>query len=257
MAFNFGNITNATVANSTSYLKPYQIYSDVEIKKTEIVEGEKDGRHWKRLDIVFGNNEGEYTESMFYCDENNPRDITRPEYDQPNGGKRYGAAPIEELQNEIASIGFAFFPKQFEKLQAAASKIGTVEQLMALFKKCIDSNIGKVKTNMKLVGRKSSDGHVYARLPKFTGMAEAKTQESASRNGVEVGQWYSWRVSPFNDNPDRLTFSSYEMQQANSLASAKPTQMSPLDSLDSVESVPASTVKPSEDEDLSDLLAAL
>ena len=256
MAFNFGSLAEAKPTNSTSYLKPYQIYPNVEIKSAEVKEGTKqDGTTWKSLNITFGNEEGVHKHSIFYPNEKDPKDVNRPEFDLPNGGKRYGASSIEELQNQIASIGFAYFPEDLEKLQGMLSKISTVEQLMAVFKKFIDNNIGKVKTNMKLVGR-NSNGRVYASLPKFTGIAEAKDDKRAAENGVEVGEWYTWRISPFNDNPAKLAFSNYELKQAKALEDAKPTNVDPSNTdTDAINNFDTSTE--SNDEDLANLLESL
>lgn len=256
MAFTFNSLAEAKPVSSTSYLKPYQIHSDVELRSAEIKEGTSStGTAWKSLNLTFGNEEGIYNHSIFYPNEKNPQDVNRPEYEQSNGGKRYGASRIEELQNQIASIGFAFFPDDMVKFQGMLGKISTVEQLMTVFKKFIDNNLGEVKTNMKLVGR-TNDNRVYATLPKFTGIAEAKDAKRAADNGVEVGEWYTWRVSPFNDNPTKLAFSTYEQQQAEAYKKATPTSVGsskndtdPINNFDA----PAAT----EDDDLTAMLAGL
>lgn len=256
MAFNFNSLAEAKPTSSVSYLAPYQIYNDVEIKGAEVTEGTRqDETPWKRLTITFGNEDGIYKHSIFYPNEKNPKDVERPKFDQPNGGVRYGASAIEELQNQIASIGIAFFFDDFKKLQGMLDKISTVEQLMAVFKKFIDNNVGKVKTNMKLVGR-NSNGRVYAQLPKFTGIAEANTEKKAAENNVKLGDWYTWRVSPFNDNPTKLAFSSYELQQAKALNSAKPSTVdSSTDDTDPVNNFDTPTE--TKDDDLTELLAGL
>ena len=69
----------------------------------------------------------------------------------------------------------------------------------------------KTSTNMKLVG-KTTNGTVYAALPNCTGIAQANTADKASKNGVEVGEWYTWMISPFGDD---LSFTSYEETQIN------------------------------------------
>ena len=68
----------------------------------------------------------------------------------------------------------------------------------------------------------------------------SSTADKASTNGVEVGEWYTWMVSPFGDD---LSFTSFEETQRNKYINAKPTEMSndPLgidkqeDSIDSEE----------------------
>lgn len=226
MAFNFGNLQTVKPASTTSYLKPYGIYNNVTIKSTEIKEGTSStGNAWKSLNVTFGNDEGVFSHSIFYFDEKDEDNWKRGTYDMPNGGKRERPSQAEELQNTIAAIGFAFFPEDFKKLQQVAGKVQTTEQLMTYFKQFIDKNIGKIATNMKLVGR-TSNGHVYAAFPKFTGIAQANDEKRASENNVQVGEWYTWIVSPFNENPSKLAFSNYEQKQADEYHNAKPTVMS-------------------------------
>lgn len=223
MAFNFGSLANTKPANTTSYLKPYGIYSNVTIKSTEVKEGtSSNGNAWKSLNIVLGNDEGIHPESMFYLDENNPKDFERGSMDMPNGGKRELPSPWERLKDKMAAIGFAFFPEDFEKLQKISSKIKSFDELMKYFKQAVDKNIGKNPTNMKLVGR-NSNGRVYATLPNCTGIAQAKDEKRANENQIKVGEWYTWMVSPFNSDPAKLAFSAYEQKQADEYHNAKPT----------------------------------
>lgn len=223
--YNFGSLSNVKPANNINYLKPYNIYGNVTIKSTEIKEGTtKAGDPWKSLNITFGNDEGIFTHSVFYFDEKDPKNWEHGTYDMPNGGKRETVSNAEELQNTIAAVGFAYFPEDFKKLQQVASKVTTTEQLMTYFKQFIDKNIDKNPTYMKLVGR-NSDGRVYAAFPRFTGIAQANTEEKAKNNNVEVGEWYTWMISPFNENPTKLAFSNYEQKQANDYNNAKPTVM--------------------------------
>lgn len=225
MGFNFGNLANAKPATTTSYLKPYNIYENVTIKNTEVKEGtSQTGNAWKCLVITFGNDEGTFSHSIFYFDEKDSKNWERGTYPMPNGGTRELPSKAEELQNTISAIGFAFFPEDFKKLQQVAAKVTTTEQLMTYFKQFVDKNLDKNPTCMKLVGR-NNNGAVYASFPKFTGIAQATTQDKAEKNGVQLNEWYTWTVSPFNNNSAKLAFSSYEQQQANSYNNAKPTKM--------------------------------
>lgn len=225
MAFNFGSLANTKPANTTSYLKPYRIYPNVTIKSAEIKEGtSSNGNAWKSLVITFGNDEGIHSDSIFYLDEKNPKDFDRGSQDMPNGGKRELPSPWERLSDKMAAIGFAFFPEDFAKLQKVASKITSFDELMKYFKQAVDKNIDKNPTNMKLVGR-NSNGRVYATLPNCTGIAQAKDEKRATENKVKIGDWYTWMVSPFNDNPTKLAFSDWEQRQANEYYNAKPTDI--------------------------------
>lgn len=225
MSFNFGSLAETKPASTISYLKPYTINDNVTISEVNTKSGDtKDGRKWKSLEIVYKNDEGVYRDSIFYLDENNPRDWERQEVEMSNGGKRMRPSSWENLKNKMASIGFAFFPDDFAKLQQVSGKVKSFEELMEYFKKMVEKNIGKVATSMKLVGR-TSDGRVYATLPNCTGIAQATTAERAASNGVNVGDWYTWMISPFGNN---LTFSDYEQGKANEYHNAKPTPASDL-----------------------------
>lgn len=253
MSFNFGNLSNVKPASTTSYLKPYGIYKDVTIKSAEVREGTSSaGNAWKSLNITFGNNEGIYSHSLFYFDEKDEKNWTRGTMDMPNGGKRELPSTAEELQNAIAAIGFTFFPEDFKKLQQVASKVQSTEQLMDYFKKFIDKNLGKNPTDMKLVGR-NSNGRVYATFPKFTGIAQAKDEKRAAENNINVGDWYTWMVSPFGQN---LTFSAYEQQKADEYHNAKPTTMDSDKTTDPVNDFDSPS-KESEDIDFDSLIKGI
>lgn len=224
MSFNFGSLATTKPSSSTSYLKPYNIYENVSIKSSEIKEGtSSNGNSWKSLLITFGNDEGIYTESIFYLNENNSKDFERSSIDMPNGGKRELPSSWERTKDKLAAIGFAFFPEDFDKLQKISSKVKSFEELMTYYKKALDKNIGKKSTNMKLVGRKSTDGRIYAALPNCTGIAQATDAKKAASNGVQEGDWYTWLVSPFNDNTSKIAFTNYEQTQSNEYHNAKPT----------------------------------
>lgn len=225
MAFNFGSLADTKPVNTTSYLKPYNIYSNVTIKGTEVKEGTSaNGNTWKSLTITLGNDEGVYHHSMFYLNENNPKDFERGSQDMPNGGKRELPSSWERIKDQMAAFGFAFFPEDFAKLQKVSSKVKSFDELMKYFKQAIDKNIDKNPTNMKLVGR-TTNGRVYATLPNCTGIAQANTEKKASDNGVQMGEWYTWMVSPFNNDASKLAFSDYEQKQANAYNSATPTNI--------------------------------
>lgn len=221
--YNFGNLSKTTT--QISYLKPFDIYENVVIKSSEVKEGTtKEGKAWKSLNITFGNDSGIYTHSLFYFDEKDSKNWTRGTYSTNNGGQREMPSTAEELLNTISAIGFAFFPEDFKKLQKVAGKLESTEQLMTYVKQYVDKNINKNATCMKLVGR-TFNNKVYTTFPRFTAIAQANSEEKAASNGVNVGEWYTWMVSPFNNDPSQLTFTAYEQEQADKYRNAKPTPM--------------------------------
>ena len=224
MSFNFGSLSNVQPASTTSYLKPYNIYKDVTINKVEIKEGTSaSGTPWKRMEITFKCEEGIYNDSIFWINSN--KDFERTVMDMPNGGKRELPSNWERTRDKMAAIGFAFAPEAFSKLQAAASKAKSFDDIANAFYKVVNSAIGKNPTNMKLVGR-VSNGTMYATLPNCTGIAQANDEKKASDNNVNVGDWYTWMISPFNDNIAKLAFNDYEQKKADEYHNAKPTNMS-------------------------------
>lgn len=247
MSFNFGSLADTKPTSTTSYLKPYGIYSDVTIKSAEVKEGtSSNGNSWKSLVITFGNEDGIYSDSIFYLDETDSKDFERGTIDMPNGGKRELPSSWERLKDKMAAIGFAFFPEDFEKLQKVSSKIKSFDELMKYFKQAVDKNIGKNSTNMKLVGR-NSNGRVYATLPSCTGIAQAKDEKRANENQIPVGGWYTWMISPFSDNPSKLAFSAYEQKQANEYLHAKPTSIGSSNETDTVNSFDSIDKDPGDD----------
>lgn len=217
---NFGSLANTKPANTTSYLKPYEIHSDVVIKGSEIKEGTSaNGNAWKSLNITFGNDNGIYSHSIFWI--TSEKDFERGTTQMSNGGTRELPSNWERTRDVMAAIGFAYFPEHFKKLQAASAKAKSFDEIALNFKKMVDANAGKNPTNMKLVGRESN-GRVYASLPNCTGIAQAKDEKRAAENNVNVGDWYTWMVTPFGDN---LSFTNYEISKANEYKNAKPTPM--------------------------------
>lgn len=220
--FSFNSFAQVKPASTTSYFKAYTINDNVFIKNAEIKEGTSaNGNAWKSLVITFGNEEGIYNDSTFFLDINDPKVTERGLSDMPNGGKRELPSRWEQTYYKLAAIGHAFAPDLIEKFNGVVSKCKTFDDFMTAYKSMIDKVINKTSTSMKLVGR-NNNGTVYATLPNCVGIAQAKDEKRAAANNVEVGQWYTWMVSPFGDN---LTFSAYEEQRRNELLSAKPTTM--------------------------------
>ena len=228
-AFNFNSFAQVKPANTTSYLKPYTINNNVTIKNTEIKEGTSaNGNAWKSLVITFGNDEGIYNDSTFFLDVNDPKVVERGNFDMPNGGKRQLPSRWEQTYYKLAAIGHAFAPDLIEKFNSVVGKCKTFDDFIKAFKAMIDKTANKTTTSMKLIGR-NNKGHIYATLPNCVGIAQATDEKAAASNGVEVGEWYTWMVSPFGSD---LYFTSYEEGKKSELASAKPTEMPETNNID-------------------------
>lgn len=231
MNLNF-SLNEVKPASSTKYLKAYNIYKDVTLDGVEVKEGvSAKGNAWKSLNLNFSCPEGNYNHSIFYL--TTDKDTERTEMDMPNGGKRQLPSTWERSRDIIAAVGFTFFPEDFAKMQKASSTLqykdakDAFEKIADMFIKCINKNKGKVHTSMKLVGR-NSNGTVYATLPNCTGIAEAKDAKRAEENNVNVGDWYTWMITPFGDN---LSFTAYEEKKKAELENAKPTNMDAVDTV--------------------------
>lgn len=223
MAFNFGSLSNVQPASTISYLKPYNIYHNVTIDQVEVLEGTSaSGTPWRRLEITFKCEEGVHKESIFWI--TSDKDFERGSAAMPNGGKRELPSNWERTRDKMAAIGFAFAPEAFTKLQSLAERAKSFDDIANAFQKMLNNAIGKNPTNMKLVGR-TVNGSVYATLPNCTGIAQANDEKRAAANKVSVGDWYTWMVSPFNDNASKLAFTNYEQKQADEYHNAKPTSV--------------------------------
>lgn len=224
--FNFNSFAQVKPANSTAYLKPYTINDNVTIKGTEIKEGtSSNGNNWKSLVITFGNDEGIYSDSTFFLDINDPKVVERGSMDMPNGGKRQLPSRWEQTYYKLAAIGHAFAPDLIEKFNAIVGKCKTFDDFIKAFKSMLDKVANKTTTSMKLIGR-NSNGHIYATLPNCVGIAQATDEKKAASNGVQVGDWYTWMVTPFGPN---LSFSSYEESKKQELTKATPTNMNTIE----------------------------
>ncbi len=250
--FNFGSMADKKPANNINYLKPYNIYKDVTIDSVDIEEGTtKDGNPWKSLVITFKCEEGIYKHSIFWITQE--KDFER---NKTKDETRYLPSRWEQTSDVMAAIGFQFAPEAFAKLQAVSSKAKTFDDIALNYKKILESAIGKNPTNMKLVGRESN-GTVYATLPNCTGIAQAKNDKTAEANKCNIGDWYTWMISPFNDDPSKLAFSDYEMKKANEYHNAKPTKMKSDKNSDDTVNLDVDSKDDSSDLDFDTLLGGL
>ena len=248
-AFNFNSFAQVKPANSVSYLKPYTINHNITIKETKIEEGiSSEGKSWKSLVITFGNDEGIYKDSTFFLDINDPKVIERNTSDMSNGGKRQLPSRWEQTYYKLAAIGYYFAPELIDKFNSVVGKCKTFDDFIKAFKAMIDKVANKTTTSMKLIGR-NNNGRIYATLPSCVGIAQATDEKKAAANKVQVGEWYTWMVSPFGSG---LSFSDYEESKKSELASAKPTAMK--DNNSDIPSDINNEIKDSEDIDFESLL---
>lgn len=243
MSFNFGSLANTPTTSGIAYLKPYDIYNNVGIESTEIKEGTSEkGNSWKCLKVTFKSPEGVYTESIWYPKDG---DDERREVETKNGGKRLMASNFEVTMALVAAIGHAFNPEGFKKLQEKSKAFRSFDDvtngLMIILNKAKEKG---VKTSMKLVGRTTADGRVYARLPQPLGITQDK----------ETKEWYTFPVAIFGDN---LTFSAYEQGQAEAYHKATPTAVGntkvDTDSVNNFDTLPSDQ----KEVDFDDLIAEL
>lgn len=219
MSFNF-NLNEVKQSSSSMYLKPYNIYENVSLSGVDITGGTSaSGNDWKAISLTFECHDGIYKHNIFYV--TNDKDFERGTFDTPNGGKRELPSKWENARDTMAAVGFAFFPEDFAKIQQSSSKAKSFDDIAKLFVKAAQKNLNRVSTEMKIIGR-NSNGKMYATLPSCTGIACASDEKKAASNNVNVGDWYTWMVSPFGKN---LTFSDYEQRQKEALNTAKPTKM--------------------------------
>lgn len=207
MSFNFGSLANTPTANNTAYLKPYGIYDNVAVDSMEIKEGTSEkGNSWKCLKVTFKSPEGVYTESIWYPKEG---DDERREVEMSNGGKRFMCSNFETTMAMVAAMGHAFNPEGFKRLQEMSKTFRSFDDVTKGLMAVLNKTKGAT-TSMKLVGRTSQDGKVYARLPQPLGITQNK----------ETKEWYTFPVAIFGEN---LTFSAYEQKQADAYHNARPT----------------------------------
>lgn len=208
--FNFG-ISNDTKVEATSsnYFKPYTVNKINKIE-AKLVDGtKKDGEPWKAMDLTFTGPEGSIRERYFM-----PLDPDKgTERSKSLKGTVYPSA-YEKLKQLIIHILGIYAPKQFEKLKTYSTKCKTMDQLIDGFIKLLNAAESH-ETNIKVVGR-TTDGKVYAALPSPCGVEKDKDGN------------YTENIYPINiisDDEKKLSFNNFEVQQANKLKNATPTNM--------------------------------
>lgn len=205
---NFGFNDVPEVSNGGNFMAPWTIH-DVCLKKTELVEGEKDGNPWKAIDIIFVNTDGEeYRERLFYPDPKKGRGQGNEATDK--NGRKFTPelpAPMERAKSLIAQVLSVLTPKGFTKFKELSTKFKSFDDVAKVFVKLTnDPAVTSVQTKLKLTG-KTREGYVNASLPNFVRINSS-------------GQLY---VKAFMGN--KVTFDNWEKSQADAYHNSKPTKM--------------------------------
>lgn len=235
--FNFGTLATTQVSNSSAYLRPWNIYSDV---KFEGVEGptsgvSQAGTKWEKYEFVFSSPDGKYTESIFtpVAGKSN----IRGKFTNSEGHEVELPSEFERTMAFIAQVGNTFNPDGYKILQEKSSKIKDFATLIQVFNKVIGQP--DVKTNLKLVGKESSDGKVYAKLPTFVRI-NSKTGEAFTSDNF-VG--------------DNVAFTAWELGKKKDYDNAKPKSVAPAGIQTAIDTdVTADAPQQATSDDLADLL---
>lgn len=157
----FKSFSEVSTPAEGSYLKPWNIYKGVKFGgiSDPATGNRKDGGTWKAWDFTFECEDGVYKERIF-----EPTTLDRGEY---NG--KVMPSDFERSQCFIAQVMSVYNPAGFEKLKqlTAEGKIKTFEQFIEVVKKLLAKPVQPTADNdiqLKLCGRKTQDGKVYARL---------------------------------------------------------------------------------------------
>ena len=228
--FNFGQ--TAKPVSTQSYLKAWSVYDNVEFAGiSDPTTGKtSDGRDWKMWKFTFKCPDGIYEESVF---EPNEKAAERNEYTGQDGKVTVYPSSIESFNCFVQYIISVYMndsnKEKFTKL-AETGKFNNIE-----FYKFIDV-LKKLLVNpkkpsdeypimIKLQGRTTTDGKLYARLPK-------------AHIGKDGNPWMERFIGP------NLSLTDYEKKQASSTVTSKPTNMDIID-------------KPTESDDLDSLVDTL
>lgn len=203
---NFGTVSKVSTEVSGSFLRPWNIYTDVKFEGiSDVVTGSKQsGGSWRAWDFTFTCPQGSYKERIF---EPNEQGQERRMVANSNGHESPMPSDMERILYFAAQVVDTFAHDKYEKYVAACAKISTFDQFIALLHKVLDGS--KVTTSLLLAGRKDKSGTIYAALPNFVRI-NSKTGE-AFMSEKFLG--------------DNLAFSPWELSQKKAYETAKPTKM--------------------------------
>lgn len=206
MDFNFNSLSEQNFAgNSTKYLQPYEIYkvnlTKIEKKETK---GKKDPNAvYHVIALEFTGEDGVFETNLFIPSKD--EDMKRPTFQNSDGHEYNRPSRFENFQFTLMQIVHALNPAGEQKIKDKASKIKSMDTFVDLIIKAL-SNVSKVETNLKLVGR-NNEGKVYTALPNACGL---------NKEG---------EIFPINFIGENLFFTNYELTQQKNFKNASPTNM--------------------------------
>ena len=180
--FNFGQ--TAKPVSTQSYLKAWSVYDNVEFDGiSDPTTGKtSDGKDWKMWKFAFKCPDGIYEESVF---EPNEAATKRNEYTDSDGK-------------------VTVYPSNIESFNCF------IQHVVSVFMNDSKKPSKDYPIMIKLQGRTTADGKVYARLPK-------------ARLGKDGNPWMERFIGP------NLSLSDYEKEQAANTTASKPTNMEAVD----------------------------
>lgn len=211
MNFNFSLENSQVSAAGSNYFKPYTINK---INKIEAkwVNGNKDGKDWKAIDVTFTGKDGSIRERYFVpmTDEEGVKRGTN------QAGLPCFPSAYETLKQLAIHVLGNFAPAQFEKFKKYVTKVKNMQQFLDGFIKLINE-APENEIDIKVVGR-NSQGKVYASLPRPCSVSKGENDDYME-NGEPAPTF------PINFLGNNLEFTAYEVQQSNKMKNAKPTKM--------------------------------
>lgn len=213
--FNFGQ--TAKPVSTQSYLKAWSVYNNVEFGGiSEPTTGKtSDGKEWKMWKFSFKCPDGIYEESVFEPSADSDK---RREYTGDDGKVTIYPSNIESFNCMVQHIISVYMNDTNKKKFTDAAKKGLFnniefDKFISTLKKLLE-NPKKPSADypimIKLQGRSTADGKLYARLPK-------------AHIGKDGEPWMERFIGP------NLKLSDYELRQANSTTASKPTNMEAID----------------------------
>lgn len=256
MSLNFGGLGEIN-PTSKKGLRPYTI-NLVQLKSIETKEGK--GKQdptttWKSLVLHFEGENGTYQESLFYPTENSTKRYEGKRKDS-NGNEFPYVLPsaFEQLKGFMLHIITAVGgDKAKELFVTKASACKNTDQFMQLFQAVLSKYCMKKDFYLKLSGRKEKKknqqgimeetGNVFARIPDI----------GAVNND---GQFYI-RDNFASLEKDKLSFSTYEIQQQQDMEKRRPTAPIPAADSEEAKSIDSTEGKEVQDADFDAMLAGM